>query len=1320
MAITLLPISALAAEAITISGNIVCANGIPIVIKENGSITSVYDESGALLSGDTDVKDKWIAGGWQSGEHEGDTSVTVESGTLNKRIYGGNFEGTIIGNTNIAINGGTVGSIFGGNEKSGTVTDTHIEVNGGTVTGWVYGGGAGASGVTEVTGSTNIAINGGILLHNIYGGGGWRGAKVGAANITINGGTLQGSIYGGSEEAGTTGDVTIIAASSGNIANIYAGGAGFGSTNSTVDGDVSIEVKSGTVEYIYGSGDGYVDTETPDNSQTSTVTGAVDVTLSGGSVQYVYAIFFINNDSGAQVGGDFSVAAEGGQILNGCYLGEALLNPQTMGNVSLKLKGQTAQACSIQFPAPITGSLDVIIEDHFQELMMAAGVLTDAASAALIYKNCGTENGTWAAYSGNSHSAGTNPYTAFASINGNQFDSVTLKNCYLDYDNYVANSGSLKAIAKGLVLDGGALRTYSGENALFPATEFLNNPLLLYGREFKSGYGNSPIIFDSVTGNARLATIAVNGNPNTAAFSTLPTGGLVVAPDTAPKDTFSYINLRDSEAYLLGTDTYGSPATQTTWELFSADNCKCNIHDLQLETQYFHLDSVGISKTVAIKELQDGKTDQAADCHIVGHAGKPVMVDYAVESGSDAPGAAIANGNKLTVTGPGIVDVRVTETLNIQEKSGTIRTAFVGIPEQLSFTDKTGDDDTISITLLGSGLSSKQIRNCTTTNYLYATQYNSTFSDGALTVTLNSDYLNSLAAGSYEMQLTYNCNGITTDDTIPFTVTITDKDIPIIAADDIAVTYSGAALASSVITGTATYNGQAVSGTWSWKNTAPTNVTDSGKHTVVFTPTDESAYAIVETNVNITIEKSAPTGSPKYIAISASGKTLADAALTVEGGTISTTGSVKWVDASDNNLANTTTVAANTSYRWLFTPTDTANYDTLSGSITLYSVSSGGDGGSSSTTVTVPVTGGSRTVSFSASVSGSTATVSATDTQLQFIASGTKSDTIKIDVSGLKVDAAVIPTAVVSAVGAASGSTDLAVALPAGTVTLDKAALASISGKGDVKIFVETVNNSALTDAQNAVLGSQASTAFVVDVNVFVNGIQTGTFGDGRITVSVPYTPKSGENTNSITVWFIKDDGTIEPKNGAYNAATGCVEFTTEHLSQYLIVSFPYTDVAKNAWYYNSVAYAYNNGLFAGTSAMTFSPDTVMTRQMIWMVLSRMDGKAPADMDAARAWAMETGISDGSNPTSSITREQMAAILYRYAQYKAYDTTQGGMSIREFADYDSISEYALAALGWSVNAGLMQGSDNNLEPSGIASRAQVVTILQRFCQNVAK
>ncbi|WP_312939216.1 YDG domain-containing protein, partial [Oscillibacter sp.] len=356
------------------------------------------------------------------------------------------------------------------------------------------------------------------------------------------------------------------------------------------------------------------------------------------------------------------------------------------------------------------------------------------------------------------------------------------------------------------------------------------------------------------------------------------------------------------------------------------------------------------------------------------------------------------------------------------------------------------------------------------------------------------------------------------------------------------------------------------------------------------------------------------------------------------------------------------------------------------------SSSGGSSGGSSDSAATVLVSSDSAKISVSATVSNGTATISVTDTQLSMIASAAKNTgTIKIDVSGLKVNAIVIPSKLVSAVDNASTSASLEVVLSNGTVTLDKTALNAIKDKGDVKISVEAVDHAKLSNTQKEALGKQTNTAVVVDVNIYVNGTNTSTFHSGKIHVSVPYTLKSGENANSITVWFIKDDGTIEPKNGTYS--DGTVEFTTDHLSHYLIVSFPFADVNQNTWSYGSVAYAYNNGLFSGTSATMFSPDAAMTRQMIWMVLARMDGRMPADMDDARHWAMENGISDGSNPTNSINREQLAAILYRYAAYKKYDTTQGGMAIREFADYDSVSVYAQTSLSWAVNVGLIKGSN---------------------------
>ena len=180
----------------------------------------------------------------------------------------------------------------------------------------------------------------------------------------------------------------------------------------------------------------------------------------------------------------------------------------------------------------------------------------------------------------------------------------------------------------------------------------------------------------------------------------------------------------------------------------------------------------------------------------------------------------------------------------------------------------------------------------------------------------------------------------------------------------------------------------------------------------------------------------------------------------------------------------------------------------------------------------------------------------------------------------------------------------------------------------------------------------------------------------------------------------------------------------------------PFTDVAEGAWYYDAVSYAYENGLMTGTSATLFAPSTVTSRAMLATLLWRLEGEptvtgAASFTDVAAgtwytdavAWAASeggvNGVGDGSAfaPNDTITREQMAVMLYRYAQYKEYDVTQGGMAAREYADYESISSWAVPAVEWAVNAGLISGtSAATLSPQGSATRAEIATILMRFVE----
>ncbi len=185
-------------------------------------------------------------------------------------------------------------------------------------------------------------------------------------------------------------------------------------------------------------------------------------------------------------------------------------------------------------------------------------------------------------------------------------------------------------------------------------------------------------------------------------------------------------------------------------------------------------------------------------------------------------------------------------------------------------------------------------------------------------------------------------------------------------------------------------------------------------------------------------------------------------------------------------------------------------------------------------------------------------------------------------------------------------------------------------------------------------------------------------------------------------------------------------------------VSKRFTDVNTSYWYHSCIDYAVSHELFGGTSATTFEPDAPMTRAMLVTVLWRYEGQPKgysstfSDVNAkdggwyadAVAWAAANGVVNGVgnnrfDPNGKITREQMAAILYRYAEKKGMDTSKRG-NISAFPDAGSVSAYASDAIRWAVGEQIINGSDGKLLPQGNATRAQVAAILMRFAENIAK
>ena len=289
---------------------------------------------------------------------------------------------------------------------------------------------------------------------------------------------------------------------------------------------------------------------------------------------------------------------------------------------------------------------------------------------------------------------------------------------------------------------------------------------------------------------------------------------------------------------------------------------------------------------------------------------------------------------------------------------------------------------------------------------------------------------------------------------------------------------------------------------------------------------------------------------------------------------------------------------------------------------------------------------------------------------------------------------------------------------------------------------------------------------FTEQYTYYTPSSSSGSSGTTRYTVSVPSDVENGKVTvspsrasrgSTVTVTVTPDEGyeldTLTVTDSDGNALTltdkgdGKYTFTMPRGAVEIAASFkaveeepqpsgfPFTDVAEGAWYYDAVAYAWENDLMTGTSAATFAPGMTTDRAMLATLLWRLEGSPSVDYlmdfdDVAKGlwyseavrWAASegvvAGVGDGSSfaPTGAITREQMAVMLYRYAQYKGYDVT-GSADLSGYADADSVSSWAQYAVAWAVDAGLISGVGNNtLNPQGSATRAEIATILMRFVE----
>lgn len=258
-------------------------------------------------------------------------------------------------------------------------------------------------------------------------------------------------------------------------------------------------------------------------------------------------------------------------------------------------------------------------------------------------------------------------------------------------------------------------------------------------------------------------------------------------------------------------------------------------------------------------------------------------------------------------------------------------------------------------------------------------------------------------------------------------------------------------------------------------------------------------------------------------------------------------------------------------------------------------------------------------------------------------------------------------------------------------------------------------------------ISAQFNTLYIVAAETY--DITIAPSDNGKVSASLSNCSEGGtvyltaaadEGYSLASLIVSADDGSkvsvVREKDGSYSfvmpgcAVTVRAEFTDGS------ITLPFLDVSTGAWYYDAVAYVYDKGLMTGVTDSAFGPETTMTRAMFWTVLARMDGRVVNGgtpwYAKAQAWALDSGVSDGTDPNGTITREQFVTMLWRYA-----GTPSVPGSLAGYPDAASVSSWAADAMRWAVSRGIVEGGDGGmLSPASPITRAQAATILMRYVE----
>ena len=325
-----------------------------------------------------------------------------------------------------------------------------------------------------------------------------------------------------------------------------------------------------------------------------------------------------------------------------------------------------------------------------------------------------------------------------------------------------------------------------------------------------------------------------------------------------------------------------------------------------------------------------------------------------------------------------------------------------------------------------------------------------------------------------------------------------------------------------------------------------------------------------------------------------------------------------------------------------------------------------------------------------------------------------------------------------AAASAAQQGVGLVIDTGAAQVVLDTEVLAALSENDGTALTVE-ISTESSANLSGALSPDQLAGAVIAQVTVTAGGDKVTSFGGRALAVELPVSGDAFRSGARVRVYLFSDDGSVERTEGLCIEKDGklVVRVETTHLSTFVVLpetALPFADVDEAAWYADAVRYAYDHELMTGVADDRFDPDGTATRAQLVTILHRLAGSPAVDYlmqfsdvdedvwytEAVRWAASEgivTGYTDGRfDPNGVFTREQLAAILYRYVCAQGGGFTGMWYFPLRYEDAGAISPWADEAMHWCVMRGILTGtSTTTLEPASSATRAQLAAVLQRFC-----